>query len=110
MKIVIAFYSYCNGIIGSVIYFFSYRSENMTKAITCSAVTFLKYHCRPLQFSNDGLHFANLPLAKFVVLDKHELQEFSGKIFDERSNQSLVAVTYSSQKSANLHQHFKRLQ
>ncbi len=40
MEIIIAYYSYRSGLIGNVIAFYSYPSDNMTKAITCKAVTF----------------------------------------------------------------------
>jgi hypothetical protein len=40
MEIVTASESYGSGLMGNVIAFYSYCSENMTKAITCYTVTF----------------------------------------------------------------------
>jgi hypothetical protein len=40
MESVIASYSYCSRPIGNVIAFYSYVSDNVTKAIKCNAVTF----------------------------------------------------------------------
>jgi hypothetical protein len=41
MEIVTTSYSYRSALGGNVIAFHSYRSENVTKAMTCHAVTFL---------------------------------------------------------------------
>ncbi len=40
MEIVIVSYIYRSGLIENVIAFYIYRSENMTKAITCNSITF----------------------------------------------------------------------
>jgi hypothetical protein len=40
METIIAFYSYCSGLIGNIFTFYSYGSDNMMKAITYNGVTF----------------------------------------------------------------------